>query len=314
MRRLLAASALLLLGCPPAEEEFRQPTLEAPASHEGFQVSTETVAAPNSEVWKCAVYPIPVDDWAAVNWVEYQQTEGMHHATLLTPGIGIEGPPPGLYDCEDLYGDDMGDNISFFGAQGDAEGTMHLPEGVAANFPPTLTIIHEMHYVNTRDVEVPVFSVINAYTIRQDDVVEGIWGGQVRDENIEIPVDAEAHNEWSRCVMNRDVEVLFLASHSHKLGTEFTIRRFDGTDSGEVFYSNDDWHTPKIVQYEQPLVIPEGEGFEWACTWRNTTGEHVSYGPTADDEMCNLAIVFMPFDMSAACEVVETSDGVLWEG
>jgi hypothetical protein len=38
----------------------------------------------------------------------------------------------------------------------------------------------------------------------------------------------------------------------------------------------------------------------------------VNYGLTSTDEMCNLAIVHTPFNMSALCEVVETSDGVLW--
>ena len=32
---------------------------------------------------------------------------------------------------------------------------------------------------------------------------------------------------------------------------------------------------------------------------------------TADDEMCNMAVVFTPDDTTAACTVVETSDGIL---
>ena len=40
----------------------------------------------------------------------------------------------------------------------------------------------------------------------------------------------------------------------------------------------------------------------------------ITYGLTAEDEMCNLAIVHTPFDPTASCVVVETSDGVLWEG
>ena len=52
--------------------------------------------------------------------------------------------------------------------------------------------------------------------------------GQVRDETIDIPAGEQA-TEWSRCVFNEDVDVIFLASHTHALATNFTIRPFDGS-------------------------------------------------------------------------------------
>ena len=58
--------------------------------------------------------------------------------------------------------------------------------------------------------------------------------------------------------------------------------------------------------------MPAGQGFEWSCTWENQSELDLTYGLTAADEMCNLAMVHTPFDMGALCEVVETSDGVLW--
>lgn len=104
-----------------------------------------------------------------------------------------------------------------------------------------------------------------------------------------------------------------MAAHQHAKGTRFTIAPWNGTETGEIFFDNDDWHDPKITQYNPPLVIPAGEGFEFACTWFNDTAEEKNYGLYSTDEMCNMAVVFTPFDVNAACEVVETSDGVLWE-
>lgn len=112
--------------------------------------------------------------------------------------------------------------------------------------------------------------------------------------------------------MNEDVEVIFLAGHMHEKGVRFTVRPWDGTDSGEIFFDNDDWHNPKITQYDPPLVVPAGTGFEYACTWENPTDAEVNYGLESTDEMCNLAIVHTPFSTTALCEVVETSDGVIW--
>ena len=62
------------------------------------------------------------------------------------------------------------------------------------------------------------------------------------------------------------------------------------------------------------MVVPAGQGFEWTCTWKNTTDEMVVYGNESTDEMCNMSVVHTPFSMTAACEVVESSDGVLWDG
>lgn len=309
-----------LIGCPSTSNEEPEPEpvvpLEPPPEGAGFQLAMTANAPANAETWWCSVYPMPTTQLENVNWVEFQQNENMHHMTLSTLGIGVQGLIPyGEYPCEELYGEDslMENQVMFFGSQG-GEGLqqMNLPTGVAAQMPPTMDVIHEVHFVNTTEEPIELYSRVNAYTISPQEVQEGIWGGQVRDETIHIPANSEV-TEWTRCEMNVAVDVLFLASHTHRRGIEFTIRRWDGTESGDVFYSNDDWHNPKIVQYEDPIHLEPGEGFEYACTWRNTDDFDVAYGGTAEDEMCNLAIVHTPFDQSAICQVVETSDGVLWE-
>jgi len=295
------------------EEEAFVP-LAPPPEGEGFQLSMEYEAPPNSETWICDIYPLPTTDFSMVNWVELQQTPGTHHLTLSTLGLTPIGLEPGRYDCNDLYGENslMEDQIMFYGNQGDGDSTMLLPEGIAATLPPALDVIHEMHFVNVTDEPISVFSRLNAWTIPAEEYVEGIWGGSFRDEHIEIPPFA-THTEWSRCVMTEDVEVLFVASHTHEKGVKFTVAPFDGETTGDIFYINEDWHVPMITQYEPPMIVPAGQGFEWSCTWDNPTGETVNYGLDSTDEMCNLALVYMPFSMTAECEVVETSDGVLWK-
>jgi hypothetical protein len=329
MNRIILISAFtLLFGCgsepagsPPTDvavsEEVEEPAspLDAPPEDQGFQLTFEAIVPPFSEKWVCDVLPMPNDETIAVSWVEVQQTPGTHHLTLSTLGLtGAGDVAYGRYDCNELYGDKslMEDQIMFYGNQGDAEHAIHLPEGVAAVIPPGLDMIYEMHYVNPTDKQITLYSRLNAWTMPIEDVDEGVWGGSVRDEHINIPANA-THTEWSRCVMNEDVEVLFLASHTHGLGVEFTIAPFDGQETGEQLYKNTDWHSPQIVQYDPPLVIPKGQGFEWSCTWTNGADEAVNYGLKASDEMCNMSVVFTPFDTSVSCEVVETSDGVLYK-
>ncbi|MCO4770326.1 MAG: hypothetical protein KDA24_09875 [Deltaproteobacteria bacterium] len=318
MRRSLSAVFCLfaLAACPSSSEP--EPVvdevvpLEPPPEGSGFQLEMLTTAPAGTEVWKCQVSPMPNTELASVNWVQYQQNPGLHHMTLSTPGLGPSDMEPGIYDCDDVYtGEFMESQIMFFGSQGTAEDELHLPDRVAAQFPAGLTVVHEVHYVNTTPEDVDVYSRVNAWTIPDSIVEDGIWGGSIRDENINLPVGEET-SEWSRCVFNQPVEVQFLASHQHQKGTRFQVRPFDGTETGELIFDNDDWHDPKITQFDPPLVVPAGEGFEFTCTWDNDTDAPLTYGLTSDDEMCNLAVVHTPFSLTAQCEVVETSDGVLW--
>ena len=291
------------------------PRLEVPAAGEGFQLEFHSTVEPYTESWDCAVYEIPIDEVHNVNSVQYLNNEGTHHVTLSSLGFNSAGElDPGMYDCNDLYtqGTVMESAAMIWGNQGEGEGVMQLPEGVAAQLPPNMTLIHELHYVNTTDETIELYSYVNALTIRDSEVVNGIWGGSIRDEHLNLPAEG-LHSEWSRCEFNRDVEVIFLASHTHELGVKFEVRRWNGTEVSDVFYENTDWHDPKIVQYDPPMVIPQGEGYEFTCTWDNTRGEELHYGLTSLDEMCNLAVVHTPFDMDALCEVVETSDGVLYK-
>ena len=303
-------------GTDSANTEARDSILPVPDPQDGFQFAFSTVVEPYTEAWLCSVYPAPYEGLSPINWVEYQVTPGLHHMTIATPSLFQSLLEPGVYDCQTLLEEQMGPESNYtmaFGlGSGEPEGEIRLPEGVVANLPAGIDIIHEIHYVNPTDVAVDVSTYVNAYTLPSDQVTSGIWGGQVRDETIHIPA-GETATEWSRCVMNEDVEVHFLASHTHELGTQFTIRQFDGEDVGDVIFSNDDWHDPKITQYDPPLVVPAGTGFEWTCEFMNPNDRDVHYGSTAEDEMCNMTLVHTPQSLSAWCDVVETSDGVIWE-
>lgn len=311
---------LITLACTNTEKETGELTettgvelIAPPADGEGFQLAMDYVVEPYTEIWQCDVYRLPTETISNINSIEFQQNEGMHHMTISTTGFTGGQIEPGSYDCNSLYEDQMDSLLMMFGSQGDAHDLLELPEGVVAQVPADIDIIHEIHYVNTTDQTIDLYSRVNAYTIPDSEVTSGIWGGNVRDEHINIPAN-ETHTEWTRCVMNEDIEVLFLASHMHQLGVEFNIRLFDGTESGEIFYTNDDWHNPKITKYDTPISIPAGSGFEYSCTWTNPHDYPINYGLTSDDEMCNLTYVHTPYSMSAQCTVVETSDGVLWEG
>jgi hypothetical protein len=111
--------------------------------------------------------------------------------------------------------------------------------------------------------------------------------------------------------MNEDVDLLFISSHTHQLAELFEIYHFDGATTGERLYTNDDWHAPQLMKFTPQLHIPAGTGFEFRCHYRNDGDTEVNWGFAATDEMCQIGIVHTPASTTAACEVVETSDGAL---
>lgn len=321
---VLGACALLLLGCGSGEDEGgsgggggSRPNLDElyppPAEGEGFQMAMDTMAPAGEEIWKCVVYDLDTSVFENVNHVESWQSEGMHHMDVMAlafTGITIK---PGVYECDDLYQKHrelMEDGLIIYAAQ-DTYQQIQLPEGTVAALPPALTVMHEIHYLNTTTEDKPVFSRVNAYTIPRSEVKEQIWGAAVRDTHLNIP-PRQKHTEWTRCVMNDDVDLLLLSSHTHQLGREVTINLFDGKNVGEKIYTNTEWETPFLKSFDtQPLHIEKGTGFEFSCQFDNTSDEMVNWGFSAADEMCQIAIVFTPGESDRVCEVVESSDGVL---
>jgi len=308
-RSLLPASfLLLLLSCAdePAGPDPDDP-LPPPAEDEGFQLAMTTTVPPGTEVWVCQVTEIPRDDFTPVNHVVSKQTEGIHHMDVMALAFANVDLAPGTYDCNDVYRDYpelMDDGLILYASQ-QAEQEIKLPEGTIANLPGHLLVMQEIHYVNVTTQPVDAYSKINIYRY-EGDIEEQIWGGAVRDLELDIPPGESV--EWTRCVMADDVDVLFLTSHTHELARKVEIRMFDGTEVGDLVYENTDWHAPALLSFgEQPLHVPAGTGFEFSCHYSNPGTEVVHWGFAAADEMCQIAFVFTPGESDRTCDVVASS-------
>ncbi|HEY5920339.1 MAG TPA: hypothetical protein VIV11_01655 [Kofleriaceae bacterium] len=278
-----------------------------PAAGEGIQLSYSAVAEPGSELWKCNVTDLASTEWLAVNRVESVQNDSVHHMDLMAVALAAPDLQPGEYDCADVYAQYprlMDDGILIYASQ-QAEQHIQLPPGTAAELLPRLRVMHEIHYVNSTEETVTAFSKINAYKYPPEQVERTIWGGAVRDLDISVPAGASGHVEWTRCTMNADVDVLFMSSHTHKLAERTVIRSFNGTATGDVMYTNTDWHAPPLQDFTAaPIHVPQGAGFEFECHYKNAGTTDVHWGFTADDEMCQIALVYTPGETTRKCEVV----------
>ena len=295
----------LVTGCASSASD--DDPLPPPSAKAGIQVAYDIMVQPGTEAWKCNVLDLPSDKWMSVNHVESVQNDAMHHMDLIAIALAAPDLPPGEYDCPDVYARYprlMDDGVIIYASQ-QAGQQITLPEGTVAQLLPKMRVMHEIHFVNPTDAPVRAYSKINAYKYPDDKVSQTIWGGAVRDQDISLAAGAK-QIEWTRCVMNADVDVLFLSTHTHALAERAEIRMFDGHTTGDLIYTNTDWHAPPLHDYTAaPLHIPAGQGFEFACNYNNRTDHDVHWGFEAKDEMCQIAIVFTPGETSRKCEIVE---------
>jgi hypothetical protein len=300
------AFALVLAGCGGSSA----PSLLAPPPEsQGFQVMMEMDAPAAAETWQCVVMSMPNQDTVNINRVEHAQTAGLHHMDL-TALVSIN-LAPGRYDCTKLYADhpELMDQTTIYAAQSPTA-KIDLGPGVVARVPPGLPVMFELHYVNATAKAVHVESRVNAYTIDAHAVTTTISGGALRRRHLDLPPHADT-TSWARCVMDKDVDLLLLASHTHKLGRDVRIFSFDGSNSGAELYVNTMWATPNLQQFHPSVHLAAGTGLEVRCHYFNDTDATVNWGYLAADEMCNMVMVWTPGETPAKCTEVATSDGIL---
>jgi hypothetical protein len=312
LRTAMVAAATMLAGCA-GDQPMMQPGLEVPPDGQGFHLQMEFDTPPGAESWKCQILPpLDFDATQNVQRVQHLQSTVVHHmdiVVLLSAGVN---KPPGQYDCAELYNDypKLMEETNLYAAQS-ASGEVDLPPGVVAAVPPALTLMYEVHHINASTQPMHVKSEISAWTIPKDQVVSTIWGEVVRDRYINIDPMSD-HTEWSRCILDKDIDLLILSTHTHRLGKDAHILRWDGTNTGEELYVNTDWQAPKLLNYgTMPIHMHAGEGFELRCHYVSDRTTEVNWGFSASDEMCQFVFVYSPGNTVATCNVTETSDGVI---
>lgn len=302
----LVTFAFVVAGCggSPVKQ-----MLAPPPPDRGFQVSMTMDAPAGMETWQCIVMPMPNQDVVNINRVEHAQTPGLHHMDLTALlGVNLDR---GRYDCNALYAahPELMDQQTLYAAQSPTA-TIDLGPGVVAKVPPGLPVLFELHYVNASSQLVHVESHINAYTIDAHAVTTTIAGGALRRRHLALPPHADT-TTWARCVMDRDVDLILLSSHTHRLGRDVRIFSFDGTNVGEQLYVNTQWATPNLQQFSPPVHLAAGTGLQVQCHYFNDGDAPVEWGYLAANEMCNMVMVWTPGSAGARCTEVATSDGIL---
>src|SRR5262249_55873256 len=90
-----------------------------------------------------------------------------------------------------------------------------------------------------------------------------------------------------------------ITGHTHKLGTDVKVNVSDSpTGSMKSIYAPNPflWSEPLTEVHNPEFTVPTGStaGFDFTCSYNNTTNATVKFGESANDEMCFFWAYYYP--------------------
>ena len=266
--------------------------MTAPAATEGFQLAINTfTVSPKTEREVFVNRISPNTATVYVNKITMQGRPNSHHFVLY--GFQNNTLLPPANQLRDLYNANGTLNITtfgqmqnhvFLGGGTDVNTTYTFPPGVALKIPPATALDLNAHYFNQQNTNLLGENYVNLYTVSQANVLKEAQSINFANYNFSIPATSRK-TITTNFTFDKEVTVITLTSHFHKLGEKFQIKVLGGPRNGEVVYENTDWQHPLVINLAKPIQLKAGEGLTSVVTYNNTTNKTVNFGLTSEDEM-----------------------------
>ncbi|NUP08347.1 MAG: hypothetical protein HOW73_20040 [Polyangiaceae bacterium] len=203
-----------------------------------------------------------------------------------------------VHDCSPAAEQLNGTAAYIFGSAS-PERIVDMPEGIGFHLLDGQRIILEQHVINATPDVIQGGATFDLGVAADDAMIEHhadiMW---LANWSIFLPA-AQETTITEHCTVPYDVEVFGLMSHTHALGTHFSIEKWTDVESTHL-YDSTDWAHPVYMELGPALSLSTGEGFEWSCTYTNTTDHNVMAGQNSTDEMCMMFAYAYPKDSLSA--------------
>ena len=184
---------------------------------------------------------------------------------------------------------------------------LNLPAGVGFTLDADQMIRIELHYINPTQAPLDVTATTEFVTmddLQFKDEADFLFIG---DPDITLPPNSKTTlgpiffklpSEYA------DVHFFAITGHEHKLGTDVKVAlASSATDPGKSVYDVPGWlwSEPATVQADPPFTVPQNGGFRFSCDWTNTSTQTVSFGESANNEMCFFWAYYYPSQGARVC-------------
>ena len=270
-----------------------------PAPLGSFNVTFGPQDAPATEEHtKCVVKRLGNPTSMHVGTIHNVLSTGSHHLIVYRVNDTVEQTTP--FDCKpftDTLDPAKGSTLMISQKKDDA---LILPEGVAYTLDANQMVRLEVHYINPGASTKTVTSTSTFIPIEDAKFkfeADFLFIG-TPDINIPPmsafstgPVFLKLPPEYST------VNFFAITGHEHQYGTNVVVNTASSkAEPGTPVYDVKDWlwSEPATVQANPTFKLPANGGFNFNCSWNNTSDKAVAFGESANAEMCFFWAYYYP--------------------
>jgi Copper type II ascorbate-dependent monooxygenase, C-terminal domain len=192
---------------------------------------------------------------------------------------------------------------------------LSLPAGVGYTLDANQMLRVEMHYINPTGGPLTLTSTSTMIPIADADYHDEAGFLFIGDPDIALPPNASTKVGpvfFQLPAAYASAKFFAITGHEHQLGTNVQISTAASkSDPGTAVYDvpNWSWSEPATVVPSAPFSIPAGGGFQFTCSWNNTSQKMVRFGESANDEMCFFWAYYYPSTGSTVCLHTDAAKG-----
>lgn len=234
----------------------------------------------------CKTMKVPGDASTVydVSRIRITMPEGSHHFILYRSEQSL---PDGFGECEEM------DRTFVTGSQTAGTFETRYPDGKAVPLFGGEQLILESHYANAGPA-LTAYVDVELFTVPHEDVKDYLQTILVPYTDFSIPASTTGYVDGMTVPEIDGFNTWQISSHMHQRGVRFTADRLVPGEEPQRFYVSEDWHSPVIKTFDDPMAWDGDNQVRFECTWNNETGAPIGHGPTTDDEMCILVVTFFP--------------------
>ena len=251
---------------------------------------------PGEESTKCVVKRLANPTSMHVGTVHNVLGDGSHHLIVYRVNDTVEQPTP--FDCKpftDTLDPTKGSTLMISQKKDDA---LILPEGVAYTLAAGQMVRLEMHYINPKATAITTQATTTFIPIEDakfKDEADFLFIGTPdiklapKEEKTIGPMHIKLPAEYN------DVTFFAITGHEHQYGTNVVVSTgTDKTDPGTSVYDVKGWLWSEPATVQKNFKLPAGGGFNFSCSYKNTSNGDIKFGESANDEMCFFWAYYYP--------------------
>ena len=270
----------------------------------GFRLSTRGLeVAPGSDVEYCEIAEVPGNpgEQYNVSGIELANAQGSHHliVTMAAPGSASE---------RQLQAHALGEQVPCIGAQQEfglsgmsvlASSQTHyvkssLPDGIGQRVFGGQRLVFDYHYFNFGSEPLTAKSAMAVHTFSPNEPVTFVSSLAFSNMTLDVPAMSE-RTFTAACTLQHAAMLSGFARHTHQFGTDFSVWFEGGPQAGQHIWTSSDWEHDTDFKFPEPRLMQPGEGFKFACSFKNPGTKPLRFGISASDEMCILgALIWSP--------------------